>query len=98
VAHGSLEILPQLAECTPPTRRKEIKKDETAESMAACKATRDALFSQRFVPRDGEPAPGDLRRAWERHPLAHRSRSRRLPLNLQSGVTYVGDKSLAVPR
>lgn len=55
VPHGSFEILPQLQECTPPTRRKEITKNETAESMAACKATLDALFSQRFVPTAGSP-------------------------------------------
>lgn len=134
VAHGSFEILPQLAECTPATRRKEITKDETAESMAACKATLDALFAQRFVPAVGSPrrelfvAHGNVIRslvvralgvdpaAWLEMSIGHASITEilvepdgrfkvisvgdvgHLPLNLQSGVTGVGDKSLSVPR
>lgn len=47
------EVVPTLAECTPPTRRREITADETPESMAACSATLDALFRQRFVPAAG---------------------------------------------
>ncbi len=50
VPHGSFETLPQLEECTPPTRRKEITRDETAEAMAACKATLDALFAHASSP------------------------------------------------
>ena len=53
VSGGVLEVVPELAECTPPTRRKEITRDETAESMARCKATLDALFARRFVPAAG---------------------------------------------
>jgi len=53
VSGGTLEVVPELAECTPPTRRKEITRDETAESMALCKARLDALFAQRFVPAAG---------------------------------------------
>jgi serine/threonine-protein phosphatase PGAM5 len=134
VPHGSFEVLPQLAECTPPTRRKEITKDETAESMAACKATLDALFAQRFVPAAGSPrrelfvAHGNVIRslvvralgvdpaAWLELSIGHASITEiliepdgrfkvisvgdvgHLPLNLQSGVTGVGDKSLTVPR
>lgn len=47
------EVLPELAECTPATRRKEIVADEKAEAMAACAAKLDALFAQRFVPARG---------------------------------------------
>jgi serine/threonine-protein phosphatase PGAM5 len=50
---ASLQIVPELEECTPPTRRKEITKDEKVESMARCKAQLDALFAQRFVPASG---------------------------------------------
>jgi serine/threonine-protein phosphatase PGAM5 len=53
IPNASVEILPELEECTPPTRRKEITKNETAESMAGCKTRLDALFSQRFVPAAG---------------------------------------------
>ncbi len=51
----ALEIVPELAECTPATRRKEITADETPESMTACAAKLDALFAQRFVPARGTP-------------------------------------------
>jgi serine/threonine-protein phosphatase PGAM5 len=53
VSNGALVIVPEIAECTPPTRRKEITKDETAEKMAGCKATLDAVFAQHFVPTAG---------------------------------------------
>lgn len=49
-----LEVVPELAECTPATRRKEIIADEKPESLAACAAKLDALFKQRFVPSRGK--------------------------------------------
>lgn len=134
VSGGAVEIVPGLAECTPPTRRKENTKNETAESMAACKAGLDALFSQRFVPASGRArrelfvAHGNVIRslvvralgvdpeAWLEMSVAHTSITEilvepdgrfkvisvgdvgHLPLNLQSGVTGVSDKTLAVPR
>jgi serine/threonine-protein phosphatase PGAM5 len=134
VPHGSFEVVPQLEECTPPTRRKEITRNKTAESMAACKATLDAWFSQRFVPAAGTArrelvvAHGNVIRslvvralgvdpeAWLEMSVAHASITEiliepdgrfkvisvgdvgHLPLNLQSGVTGVSDKSLTVPR
>lgn len=48
------EIVPELAECTPATRRKEIIADEKPEDLAACAAKLDALFAQRFVPAQGK--------------------------------------------
>lgn len=48
-----LEVIPELAECTPATRRKEITKDEKPEEMAACATKLDALFKERFVPAMG---------------------------------------------
>ncbi len=134
VSNGSLQIIPELEECTPPTRRKEATKNDSAESMAKCKAQLDALFAQRFVPATGSPrreifvAHGNVIRslivralgvdpeAWLEMSIAHCSISEilvepdgrfrvisvgdvgHLPLNLQSGVTGVSDKSLTVPR
>jgi serine/threonine-protein phosphatase PGAM5 len=134
VSNGSLQIVPELEECTPPTRRKEVTKDESAESMAKCKARFDALFAQRFVPAAGNPrreifvAHGNVIRsmvvralgvdpeAWLEMSIGHASITEilvepdgrfrvislgdvgHLPLNLQSGVTGVSDKSLTVPR
>lgn len=134
VSNGELEILSELEECTPPTRRKEITRDETAESMARCKARLDGLFSQRFVPSAGKArrellvAHGNVIRslvvralgvdpeAWLEMSVAHVSITEilvepdgrfkvisvgdvgHLPMNLQSGVTGVSDKSLTVPR
>jgi len=48
-----IEVVPDLAECTPPTRRAEIMKREKPEDMAACKAQLDTIFKQRFVPASG---------------------------------------------
>jgi serine/threonine-protein phosphatase PGAM5 len=134
VSKGAVEIVPELEECTPPTRRKEITKDETAESMAKCKAQLDALFARRFVPatriarRELFVAHGNVIRslvvralgvdpeAWLEMSIAHASITEilvepdgrfkvisigdvgHLPLNLQSGVTGVSDKTLTVPR
>jgi serine/threonine-protein phosphatase PGAM5 len=51
----AIEVLPDLAECTPKTRRKEIIAKEKPESLAACAATLDALFARMFVPATGAP-------------------------------------------
>ena len=44
------EILPDLAECTPPTRRVEVMQDEKPEDLAACQAQLDRLFAAYFKP------------------------------------------------
>ena len=49
----SLEIAPELAECTPSTRRKEVIADDKPEDLAACAAKLDALFEKWFVPARG---------------------------------------------
>ena len=48
----SFDVVPDLAECTPPTRRKEIMATETPESAAACKAQLDRLFARFATPSD----------------------------------------------
>ena len=53
--YATLEVVPDLAECTPRTRRKEIIEREKPESMAACAAKLDAFFASRFVPASGTP-------------------------------------------
>jgi serine/threonine-protein phosphatase PGAM5 len=50
----SLEVLPDLAECTPRTRRKEIIANDKPEDLAACAAKLDALFARLFVPAEGK--------------------------------------------
>ncbi len=47
------EVLDDLAECTPPTRRTEVTKDEKPSDLAACKARLDKLFVDRFRPATG---------------------------------------------
>ena len=44
------EVLPDLAECTPPTRRAEAMKDEAPSDLAACQAQLDRLFAAHFKP------------------------------------------------
>ncbi|HET8796256.1 MAG TPA: histidine phosphatase family protein, partial [Thermoanaerobaculia bacterium] len=51
----TVEVLPDLAECTPATRRKEIMEREKPEEMAACAAKLDAVFARHFVPASGTP-------------------------------------------
>lgn len=51
----TLQVLPELAECTPRSRRKEILAREKPEDMAACAAKLDAIFATRFVPASGAP-------------------------------------------
>lgn len=49
------QTVPDLAECTPRTWRKEITDRETPEKLAACAAGLDAFFKAHFVPStDGE--------------------------------------------
>ncbi len=49
----SLEIMPDLAECTPPTRRQDIMKEEKAEDLAACAAQLERLEQRLFRPAHG---------------------------------------------
>src|SRR5690606_6608389 len=44
----AFEVVPDMAECTPPTRRADIMAKETPESTAACKAQLDRLFERFF--------------------------------------------------
>lgn len=48
------DVIDDLAECTPPTRRSEIIKDEKPEALAACKAKLDRVFAKYFVAADGK--------------------------------------------
>lgn len=41
---------PAISECTPPTWRKDVMAEETAEAMAACVKNIEAFFQERFVP------------------------------------------------
>jgi len=45
----TFEVIDDLAECTPPTRREEVMAEEDPESMAACKAQLDRLFETLFA-------------------------------------------------
>lgn len=47
------DVVPDLAECTPPTRRTEITAGETPASLSACKARLDRVFATYFRPADG---------------------------------------------
>ena len=49
----AFSVLADLEECTPPTRRSEITKDEKPEELAACKAQLNRLFDAHFKPADG---------------------------------------------
>jgi serine/threonine-protein phosphatase PGAM5 len=55
----AFEVIDDLAECTPPTRREEVMAGEDPESAAACKARLDRLFERLFAA-DGEPGRADL--------------------------------------
>lgn len=46
----SFAVIDGLEECTPPTRRTEITRDEKAEDLARCKTQLDRLFEQHFKP------------------------------------------------
>jgi serine/threonine-protein phosphatase PGAM5 len=45
----AFEVVDDLAECTPPTRREDVMADVSAESAAACQAQLDRLFERVFV-------------------------------------------------
>ena len=47
------EVVDDLAECTPPTRRQDIMEREDPADLAACKAQLDRLFSRFFTPAEG---------------------------------------------
>jgi serine/threonine-protein phosphatase PGAM5 len=51
----SFEVVDDLAECTPPTRRMDIMAEEKPEDLAACEAQLDRLFARYFVPAQGAP-------------------------------------------
>ncbi len=46
----TFEVVDELAECTPPTRRSEVTKDEKSAGLAACKQKLDRVFSRFFKP------------------------------------------------
>ena len=47
------EVVDDLAECTPPTRRTKVTADEKPADLAACKAQFDRLFARYFKPASG---------------------------------------------
>ena len=47
---GKIDIDPDLAECTPPTRRSDIMEREKAEDLAACRAQLERLAERLLVP------------------------------------------------
>ncbi|HET9033500.1 MAG TPA: histidine phosphatase family protein [Dokdonella sp.] len=49
----TFSVLADLEECTPPTRRTEITKDDKPEELAACKKQLDRLFDTHFIPAQG---------------------------------------------
>ena len=49
----TFSVLADLEECTPPTRRTEVTKNEKAEDLVACKAQFDRLFDAHFKPVQG---------------------------------------------
>jgi hypothetical protein len=51
----AFEVVDDLAECTPPTRRADIMAKEKPEDLAACKARLDRVFATYFKPAQGSP-------------------------------------------
>ncbi len=49
----TFEVVDDLAECTPPTRRAEITKDEAPKDLVDCKARLDRVFARFFQPATG---------------------------------------------
>ena len=47
---ATVRVVPELAECTPPTRRAEVVRDTPAAEQEACRKRLDELFAARFVP------------------------------------------------
>lgn len=50
---GNFEIIDDLAECTPPTRRAKAMEGEKPEDLAACQAQLDRIFTTWFKPSGG---------------------------------------------
>jgi serine/threonine-protein phosphatase PGAM5 len=48
--HAGFEVVDDLAECTPPTRRAKAMEGESAEALAACQAQLDRVFAAWFKP------------------------------------------------
>lgn len=48
-------VLPDLAECTPPSRLARVMAGEPPADLEACRARLDRLFTARFVPAQGQP-------------------------------------------
>jgi serine/threonine-protein phosphatase PGAM5 len=55
-----VEVVDDLAECTPPTRRAEITSREKPEDLAACQAQLDRVFARFFRPATGGHEETDL--------------------------------------
>ncbi len=51
----SFQLAPELAECTPPTWRTDVTRDEKPADMQACKQRLDRVFAKYFVPAQGQP-------------------------------------------
>lgn len=51
----AFDVLDDIAECTPPTRRADVMEKEKPEDMAACKARLDGVFATYFRPAQGAP-------------------------------------------
>lgn len=49
----TFKVVPDLEECTPPTRRPEIMAKEDPEELAACKAQLDRVFAEHFRAAEG---------------------------------------------
>jgi serine/threonine-protein phosphatase PGAM5 len=50
---GDFDVLDDLAECTPPTRRAKIMEEERAQDLAACQAQLERVFAAWFKPSGG---------------------------------------------
>jgi len=53
IGNDRFTVLPDLSECTPPTRRKDIMDRTTPEELAACKGQLERLFAAHFRPAEG---------------------------------------------
>ena len=51
----SFQVVDDLAECTPPTRRKAITAESSEQSLEDCKKQLDRLFAAHFQPAKGQP-------------------------------------------
>ena len=51
---AAFDVIDDLAECTPPTRRKDLLARTPAEEVASCREQLERLFLARFVPAEGE--------------------------------------------